>query len=259
MMRTIVIGDLQGCYDDTIRLLDKCKTTKEDWVIFAGDLVDRGPDSAKCLDLAMRRETLQGKPAAILGNHEEKHLLYHTKKQRGEMVCVNIPSHIQTIEQLKPEHYEYMKRLPLFIRLPEHNAAVVHAGVFPGKTLEEQDPHHLLHIQSIDPPDPKSKWPSKAPEHWKFWTQFYKGPERIIFGHSVLDVPLLTDKVCGIDGGACFGMELRAVILPDWEIVSVKAEKNYGKGFRGRPSEEEMIRGASIKKYWIHDKSSTFS
>lgn len=262
MDRIIVVGDPQGMYDETIKLLEKCQVTPNDWVIFAGDLVDRGVDSAKCIELAMRREQVQGKPAAVLGNHEEKHLTYlNQEKRTGKLPNFSSPYHAATRAQLQDHHYEYIKKLPLFIRLPEYNAAVVHAGVYPGRTLEEQDPYHLLHIQMIKPFDEQgnptkdysTKWPSKIPDKgWKFWTHFWDGPERIIFGHSVTDKPLLTEKACGIDGGACFGHELRAVILPEWEIVSVKSSMNYGKGRRGNDPN-------TVKMFTIHDDVRTWS
>jgi hypothetical protein len=68
-------------------------------------------------------------------------------------------------------------------------------------------------------------WPSKVPNEpeWGFWTKFWRGPERIVFGHSVLTQPLVSEFATGIDGGCCFGLELWALILPDWEIVKVKS------------------------------------
>ena len=65
--RTIVIGDLHGCQDEALELLDSLAVTVNDRVIFAGDLVDRGPKRRECVELAMRH-------SCILGNHEEKHL-----------------------------------------------------------------------------------------------------------------------------------------------------------------------------------------
>lgn len=265
MSRTICIGDLQGCYEDAIRLLDKCNVTDDDWVIFTGDLIDRGPDNDKCVDLAINREKRQGKPSSILGNHEDKHLHYRRLEARGKDPKVGAASHVATRLQLKDHHYEYMQKMPLYIRLPEHNAVVVHAGVYPGRPIEAQDREHLLHIQMINPYDKwgnktyntKTMWPSRAPENWKFWTHFWDGPERIIFGHSVLDKPLLTDKVCGIDGGACFGRSLHAVILPEdgtsnWEIVSVESETDYGKGRRGKSN-------VDIASFHVHGDVRTYS
>lgn len=263
MNRVIVIGDTQGCWEEAIELLDNCKVRPEDHVIFAGDMIDRGPDNDKCVDLAIHRERIQGKPAAILGNHEDRHLQYRELEEKGKDPRCVIPTHVATRMQLRTEHYDYLKRLPLYIRLPEHRAAVVHAGAYPGLSLEEQDRRTLLHVQMIRPYDKwgnrtnnkHSVWPSKVPQGedgWRFWTNFWDGPERLIFGHSVLNKPLLTDKVCGIDGGCCFGRELHAVILPDWEIVSVKSRTNADKGSRGRETKP-------IMQYIVHDDVATYS
>lgn len=215
MKRTIVIGDLHGTYDEARDLLDKCQVTSEDRVIFCGDLVDRGPKRRECVELAMKHES-------ILGNHEEKHLFYADKPH------VEVKEdHAETQRVLSPKHIQYFRTLPLFIRLPEYNAAVIHAGVLPGIPLEKQDPGKLLHCQSIKPPGIKSFWPSKAPADFKHWVNYWTGPERIIFGHTVLSKPLVSEWAVGIDTGCVFGHALTAVILPDWEIVSVPAREEH--------------------------------
>lgn len=242
MGRTYVVGDVHGCYDETMDLFAKCGITSADRVIFAGDLIDRGPDNDKVVDLAMKHE-------AILGNHEEKHLYY----QRDKHAQVS-PGHVATQMQLRPEHYEYFKKLPLRIDLPEHNAIIVHAGIYPWRPLAAQEPYHLLHIQMCRPFDEegnkctKSKWPSKVKEEkgWNFWTNYWQGPERIIFGHSVLDKPLLTDYLAGIDGGACWGRALWALDVEAWKIVAVPARKIH------KESEHRK------KTYLIHGDVSTY-
>lgn len=215
--RIICIGDLHGCFEEAVELLDLCKITKDDKVIFVGDLVDRGPDNDKCVDLAMQHE-------CVLGNHEETHLRYRKLEEEGKIPQISSRSHIETREQLRPEHYEYFKTLPLYIRLPEHNAVVAHAGAFPNVPMEAQDQRHLLHIQMINPPDKATKWASKAPSHWIFWTNKWKGPEKVIFGHSVLDRPLITEFAVGIDGGAVFGHKLWAYELPSGKIYEVQGK-----------------------------------
>ncbi|MGV3622759.1 MAG: metallophosphoesterase family protein [Archangium sp.] len=209
MSRTIVIGDLHGCADEALELLNALQATSSDRIIFAGDLVDRGPKPRECVELAMRHE-------CVLGNHEEKHL-----QQRHSKAEKLSPAHLFTREQLSDEHYDFFAKLPSFIRLPEFNAAVVHAGAFPGVPLEQQKPNHLLHIQNINPPGTKSYWPSKAPADFTFWTNHWKGPERLIFGHSVLDKPLVTEWAVGVDTGAVFGRGLTALVLPSWELVTL--------------------------------------
>jgi len=231
MRRTIIIGDLHGCHIEALELLDKCQATTSDRVIFLGDLIDRGADNDKCVDLSMKIEKEQGSKACILGNHENKHISYRDREERGQPITIISNEHVKTRAQLYKEHHDYFKTLPTFIRIPEHNVVCVHAGVWPNVKIEDQESRHLLHIQSIfnDPSDlsKKTKWPSKVLEHetqWKFWTNFWTGPETIVFGHSVLDTPLISEYAIGIDGGAVFGRELWAYVLPNKEIVRVKSK-----------------------------------
>lgn len=221
MNRTIVVGDLHGCADEALELLSALQVTVSDRVIFAGDLVDRGPKPRECVELAMRHE-------CVLGNHEEKHL--QQRRSKPEKLS---PSHRFTRERLGDEHYAYFEKLPLFIRLPDFNAAVVHAGAFPGVPLEAQRPNHLLHIQHIRLPGTKSYWPSKAPGDFSFWTNHWRGPERLIFGHSVLDRPLVTEWAVGVDTGAVFGRGLTALVLPDWELKTLPTRDHTDGGRAG--------------------------
>ena len=244
MQRTIVIGDLHGCFDEALALLDRLAVPRDlvhggrrdgaDRVIFAGDLVDRGPKPRECVDLAMRHE-------CILGNHEEKHL--QQRKRKDEDLS---PDHLRTRRALGDEHYAYFAKLPTFIRLPEHGAVVVHAGVMPNVAIESQDAYHLLHAQCVRPPERKSFWPSKAPATHTFWTNHWRGPERVIFGHTVLDAPLVSEHAVGIDTGACFGGPLTAVVLPDWQIVSV-------------PSKQPTRAGRDIGRFRVHGSVHAFS
>ena len=235
MNRTIVIGDLHGCFDAAVALLDRLHVSASDRVLFTGDLVDRGPQPRECVELAMQHES-------VLGNHEEHHL--QIRRSRAEKLS---PNHLFTGERLDDAHYAYFASLPTSIRLPEFGAAVVHAGVFPGLPLEEQEPRHLLHVQHLMPPGKKSWWPSKAPADARFWTHFYEGPERIIFGHTVVDRPLRTQWAIGIDTGAVYGRGLTALVLPDWELVTLPTNDRAG----GRKS--------GIARYLLHDDVSAFS
>lgn len=71
-MSTYVIGDVQGCYTSFEDLLEAVRfEPKRDRLWLVGDLVNRGPDSALCLDFLWRyRERV----TMVLGNHE-LHLL----------------------------------------------------------------------------------------------------------------------------------------------------------------------------------------
>ena len=67
-MSTYVIGDVQGCFDELILLLEKINfNATTDHLIFTGDLVNRGPDSLKVLEYLY---AISGSVINVLGNHD---------------------------------------------------------------------------------------------------------------------------------------------------------------------------------------------
>ncbi len=250
-MKTIIIGDLHGCYRDTIELLKECDYSMRDRVIFLGDLIDRGPDNDKCVDLAMQLQEIQQFPSCVMGNHEEKHLFVqdYVEKHRKLPEFLKNPedNRLKARNQLSKRHFEFFKQMPTYLELPEYNTICVHAGMYPGRTPEQQLKKHLLHIQTMRLGDDATYWASRAPDHtWKYWTNYWNGPQRVVFGHSVLTKPLHTDKLVGLDGGAVFGLTLNALVLPDNKIVTIQSKM---------PKTDR----ANMPKYLVQDDIYVFS
>jgi serine/threonine protein phosphatase 1 len=54
--RTVVIGDIHGCYRELLDLLEACAVDDGDRVVSVGDLVDRGPSSLEVCDWFLGRK-----------------------------------------------------------------------------------------------------------------------------------------------------------------------------------------------------------
>lgn len=81
-MREFAIGDIQGCYDELMQLLECIDFNEHDTRLwFTGDLVNRGPKSLEVLRFI---KSLPQKPVITLGNHD-----LHLIKQ----IFTTYPSH----------------------------------------------------------------------------------------------------------------------------------------------------------------------
>ena len=72
-MRTIVIGDIHGCFQELTVLLKKVDFDQElDRLISLGDLIDRGEQSYEVFDLFRRLKLSMGERCVLIrGNHEQ--------------------------------------------------------------------------------------------------------------------------------------------------------------------------------------------
>jgi len=67
-MATLAIGDVQGCYDQLMRLLERAGyDERRDVLWFVGDLVNRGPQSAQTVRFVKK---LGARQVTVLGNHD---------------------------------------------------------------------------------------------------------------------------------------------------------------------------------------------
>lgn len=125
-MAIYAIGDVQGCYSDLCRLLDKIGfDPAADTLWFCGDLVNRGPESLQTLRFV---KSLGKSARTVLGNHDLHLLALHHGIQK-----VRVSSDLRKILN-SPDRGELMSWLqtqPLLHYDKQHKAVVVHAGIHP--------------------------------------------------------------------------------------------------------------------------------
>jgi serine/threonine protein phosphatase 1 len=252
MNRTIIIGDIHGCFDELRELLDQVRLRPEDTLVSVGDLVDRGPHSVAVVTYFRSREN----SVVLMGNHERKHA-------RG------ILSYAQEITRLQfgdgyAEATAWMRQLPYFFETED--VRVVHAAMAPDVPLALQRQEILCgstsgerELERILSNRPGASSTSAE----SFWHDVYTDRKPVVFGHHVVgNEPFIRDaRVFGIDTGACHGGRLTAVIVPGFEVHSVPARADHWSRVR-RDWQLPVLRSKSWDMMtWddIEDKLASFS
>ena len=115
---------------------------------------------------------------------------------------------------------------PYYYVLDEKKHLVVHGGVFPEVKAEHMHPKVITSLRYLKTDDEMSSL-EEIEAHMPYWTEKYKGPEKIIFGHQPFHEPHIASHAVGIDTGCVHGMKLTAYCLWDESFVSVEARGNY--------------------------------
>lgn len=129
-MAVFAIGDVQGCADALKSLLERVRfDPAEDQLWFAGDLVNRGPQSLEVLRFV---RGLGDRAVSVLGNHD-LHLLAMSQGVRAVSQSLATVLHAED----GPELIDWLRARPLMHHDPRLGYVLVHAGLYPAWTLEE--------------------------------------------------------------------------------------------------------------------------
>jgi hypothetical protein len=209
--RTIVVGELHGCFDELNDLLEKAAFGKDDRLVCVGDLIVKGVKNREVLDLFIRDPRF----SSVIGNHDRALRDYW----RGQPVTLK-PSQERVREELEPgrERYSaYLDSLPYTIDLGAF--LVVHAGIRPGVDVDKQSLEDLTELRTLGA-DRTSR--AGVP-----WYQFYSGAKIILFGHWPAPDPRRGPRALGLDTGCVYGYNLTAYIIETGDLISVNARRAY--------------------------------
>lgn len=217
--RLIAIGDIHGCDREFEDLLEKLQPEQHDRIMLLGDLVNRGPNSARVIALARKHAEL-----SLLGNHELRLLNFRKTAD---------PTHLKksdydTLKQLSGKDWSYLNDMPLTYHQRSHDIVLVHGGFLPNQPWRQQPARVVTRIQNIDK-DGNPRKRSEAPRS-PHWSTLWKGPPFVIYGHTSRPHIAELKWSLGIDTSCAMGGSLTACILPEMKIVQVKAREKYYEG-----------------------------
>ena len=198
-----LVGDLHGCFARLMAALRERKFDPyQDLLLSVGDLIDRGPQSAECLDLLRYRWVY-----AVRGNHEQMALealadgdMRLWEMNGGDWYTQRAASQKQRLTALIAR----CRRLPLIIEL--------HSG---------EQVHVIAHADYAA----VYRWQRVVDEHQVLWRRqrltdhlagrhgAIAGADHFWFGHTPLKRRYDSDNQHYIDTGAVFGGELTLVAL----------------------------------------------
>lgn len=224
------IGDVHGRADLLQAMItfleeraqDEAREGGEPIVVFLGDYVDRGPQSATVVDMLLKGHPRGFERHYLKGNHEQSMLAFLEQplanrawvRHGGSETCMAYgiqppPSLNPTdedwtncAEQLKrripPTHLEFLNRLERYAVFGDY--AFVHAGVDAAKSLENQTDTDLF-------------W-----SRLKFLNNKRRFSHRVVHGHTPAERPYIDDRRIGVDTGAYASGTLTAARFEGEEV-----------------------------------------
>ena len=179
-MRYIVITDIHGEREKLDSVLSQIEMRPDDVFVFMGDYIDRGPDSRGVVDRIIELGETH-KCVYLMGSHE--YALLHAKTDDYYQFLFDNyggPATVRSygsFENIFKVHGDFFRNLKFYYLTD--NYLFVHAGINPDYSLEEQDETDLVYIRSA------------------FYNRKHNLPQKIIFGHTEFDKPLIQDdKIC---------------------------------------------------------------
>lgn len=216
--RTIIVGDVHGCYFELQDLLQEARyDSRCDRLILVGDLVMKGPHSDKVLCF-VRDNNIE----FVLGNNDLKFIAEAESKRPLELVQ-------ETLERLpgkKRDWLDWLKKQPLII--DSDDFVVVHAGFAPGIDPEDSPARILTTIRTWD-----GRGKNLSNQRNPAWYEFYEDKKLVVFGHWAQRGVVKGKNYIGLDSGCVYGKKLTALILPERRLVQVDARRVYEEIPRG--------------------------
>lgn len=228
--RIFAIGDIHGCAVELEALLETLAPKAGDLVIFLGDYVDRGPDSARVIDIILDLSR-KVDVVALKGNHEAMFLDFlnfpesagaglfvlnggtltlasYSRKQiaaqNSDAIKGQSGSKSEEAFVIPKDHLDFFNHLQLYYETEDY--FFVHAGV-PEMSLEQiRLPDHELDLL----------W-----SRYPFLSSNFPWEKLVVHGHTPTQNAEIKFNRINVDTGCVYGGRLTAIELPAMKLHSV--------------------------------------
>jgi bis(5'-nucleosyl)-tetraphosphatase (symmetrical) len=175
-MATWAIGDLQGCYDPTARLLEAIKfDPATDHLWFCGDLVNRGGQSLRTLRLV---KSLDIHSNVVLGNHDLS-LIAIAQRNPDEQRKVNPDLREILFADDRDELLDWLRKRPLMHVDRSLGWAMVHAGLAPRWSISDAEGYAREVQERLHGPNYRKLLSGMYGNKPEAFTPKLSGPERM--------------------------------------------------------------------------------
>lgn len=207
--RLLAVGDIHGCLSSLQKLLQLVDPQDNDHFVFLGDYIDRGEDSVGVVDYLIAFSTRYSS-TFLRGNHEQMLMDWFDEKESPWLQYNN--GGAKTLQDyndsqsrgIPNSHLEFFRKTPLSWVCD--NYIFVHAGLRPCIPLEKQAEDDLLWIRE------------------PFLSSKYDWGKTVVFGHTVLEKPLITHNRIGLDTGAGHGGRLTCCDVLSGQSWSIQVD-----------------------------------
>jgi len=232
MYKHYVIGDVHGMYDTLLALLEKIP--KDAKVIFVGDLIDRGKDSAKVIKLVR-----DSGYKVVLGNHEDTLIRFFNDFKAGMSIdelkhkwklwiysnggidtlnSYNFFSQEESSLKTLEDDILWLQNLPLYLKLDakhKSNLPVV---------ISHSNITNVWHLR-----DDKSRFKEFKDTTIRGRDLIYNKKSKIvnIIGHTPIEELKGNSNLINVDRGCCYSVEefgtLAAYCIEDDKFLEIRA------------------------------------
>lgn len=221
------VGDVHGCHSQLIEMerrisSEAAELGKPALIVYLGDLVDRGPDSAAVLEHFCNRQKTNVFRVALCGNHDDSFLRFfedpasnmewlgfggNTTLESYGIDAGHILKHGGGVEALKQtmreaipdQHLDFLRQMPVCLTIGDF--LLVHAGIVPGVALKSQTDMDMMWMR-----DP---FLERGPEL----------PLTVIHGHTANPEPVFaTGRIC-VDTGTYATGKLTALRIAEGKVA----------------------------------------